>query len=98
VARVKVDEIKIDRRFVTAMGESKQALAVVRMTVGLAQSLDLRVIAEGVEFAAQAVTLAALGCHGAQGYHFFRPMDPDVARAVLLAAGATHPEDPAALN
>jgi diguanylate cyclase (GGDEF)-like protein len=97
VARVKVDEIKIDRRFVTAMDDSKQAMAVVRMTVGLAQSLDLRVIAEGVEFASQAVTLAALGCHGAQGYHFFRPMDPDVARNVLLAAAAP-PDTPVVLN
>lgn len=87
VARVTVDEIKIDRQFVIAMGSSRQAEAVVRMTVGLAHTLGLRAIAEGVETAQQRAELMKLGCHGAQGFFFYPPLDPDDAKAVLAARG-----------
>lgn len=87
VARVTVDEIKIDRQFVIAMGSSPQAEAVVRMTVGLAHTLGLRAIAEGVETAQQRAELVKLGCHGAQGYYFYPPLDPDDAKTVLAARG-----------
>ncbi|GAA3385731.1 hypothetical protein GCM10020369_20410 [Cryptosporangium minutisporangium] len=87
VARVTVDEIKIDRQFVIAMGSSRQAEAVVRMTVGLAQTLGLRAIAEGVETAQQRTELMKLGCHGAQGFFFYPPLDPDEAKSVLAGRG-----------
>jgi diguanylate cyclase (GGDEF)-like protein len=86
VARVTVDEIKIDRQFVAAMTSSPQAEAIVRMTVGLAQTLGLRTIAEGVETAEQRAELVKLGCHGAQGFYFYRPLDPEEAVLVLRAA------------
>ncbi|WP_084741481.1 putative bifunctional diguanylate cyclase/phosphodiesterase [Cryptosporangium aurantiacum] len=91
VARVTVDEIKIDRQFVIAMGSSRQAEAVVRMTVGLAQTLGLRAIAEGVETAQQRTELIKLGCHGAQGFFFYPPLDPDEAKTVLAGRGPGHP-------
>ncbi len=82
LARVKPDEVKIDRGFVAAMHSSREAAAIVRTTVELARSLGLRVIAEGVETAGQAAVLAQLGCHGAQGYHLYPPL---TARHTLTA-------------
>ena len=91
VARVTVDEIKIDRQFVAAMTSSRQAEAIVRMTVGLAQTLGLRTIAEGVETAEQRAELVKLGCQGAQGFYFYRPLDPDEAGEVLSRGGPDGP-------
>ena len=48
--------------------------AISRMVVGLAESMGLAVIAEGVELQAQADMLAHLGCHAYQGYLFGRPV------------------------
>jgi len=83
LARVPVDEVKVDRSFVMRMAESPQAAAIVRFTIGLGQELGLRVVAEGVETAAQRVALETLGCGAAQGYHFFKPMPADKIVAVL---------------
>ncbi|WP_420812788.1 putative bifunctional diguanylate cyclase/phosphodiesterase [Micromonospora zingiberis] len=83
LARVAVDELKVDRSFVLRMADSPEAAAIVRTTVGLAHELGLRVVAEGVETAAQRSALAELGCTAAQGYHFFKPMPADKIGAVL---------------
>ncbi|WSG10990.1 bifunctional diguanylate cyclase/phosphodiesterase [Micromonospora sp. NBC_01739] len=83
LARVAVDELKVDRSFVLRMGESPEAAAIVRLTVGMAHELGLRVVAEGVETAAQRSALTELGCTAAQGYHFFKPMPADKIAAVL---------------
>jgi diguanylate cyclase (GGDEF)-like protein len=90
LTRVHVDEVKIDRTFVARMVESPEALAIVRTTIDLARELGLRVIAEGVETAAQRVALADLGCDCAQGYHFAAPMAPEKIVGALgsLARGA----------
>jgi EAL domain-containing protein (putative c-di-GMP-specific phosphodiesterase class I) len=86
LARVKVDEVKIDQLFVAKMHSSPEAAAIVRTTVELARSLGLRVIAEGVETADQRAALAQLGCTGAQGYHLYPPMDPEKARLAMSVA------------
>ncbi|MFC0562617.1 putative bifunctional diguanylate cyclase/phosphodiesterase [Plantactinospora siamensis] len=83
LARVAVDELKVDRSFVMRMAESAEAAAIVRITVHLARELGLRVVAEGVETADQRAALAQLGCTAAQGYHFFKPMPADKIVAVL---------------
>ncbi|MEW2383170.1 GGDEF domain-containing phosphodiesterase [Micromonospora sp. NPDC047707] len=83
LTRIAVDELKVDRSFVIRMADSPEAAAIVRTTVGLAQELGLRVVAEGVETAEQRSALAALGCTAAQGYHFFKPMPADKIGAVL---------------
>jgi len=83
LARVPVDEVKVDRSFVMRMADSPQAAAIVRFTINLGQELGLRVVAEGVETAAQRAALENLGCAAAQGYHFFKPMPADKIVAVL---------------
>ena len=84
LTRVPVDEVKIDRAFVSRMVESPEAAAIVRITVDLGKRLGLRVIAEGVETAAQRAALRALGCGVAQGFHFYRPLSAERATRVLL--------------
>ncbi|WP_301548056.1 bifunctional diguanylate cyclase/phosphodiesterase [Micromonospora sp. C95] len=91
LARVTVDELKVDRSFVLQMADSPEAAAIVRSTVGLAHQLGLRVVAEGVETAAQRSALAELGCTAAQGYHFFKPMPADKIAAVLGSLRDTAP-------
>ena len=65
-----VDELKIDRRFVTGLGVRPQDEALVRAVLTLAADLGLRVVAEGVEKPAQARALVELGCGMAQGLLF----------------------------
>jgi diguanylate cyclase (GGDEF)-like protein len=69
-----VDELKIDRMFITNLPTDDAARHLVRGIVGLAHSLGLRVVAEGVETEAHAQILAELRCDRAQGYHYGRPM------------------------
>jgi diguanylate cyclase len=90
LTRISVDEVKVDRTFVRTMADSPEAAAIVRTTVELARELGLRVVAEGVETAAQRAALTALGCTAAQGFHFFKPMPAENVLAVLrsLAANA----------
>jgi EAL domain-containing protein (putative c-di-GMP-specific phosphodiesterase class I) len=72
--RLPVDELKIDKSFVETMLENPRSLAVVRAIVGLAEGLDLKVVAEGIETREQAAALRALGCRYGQGYCFARPL------------------------
>jgi len=83
LTRVRVDEVKVDRSFVSRMAESPEATAIVQTIVELARQLRLRVVAEGVETAEQRAVLTRLGCDSAQGYHFFRPMPPEKIVGVL---------------
>jgi diguanylate cyclase (GGDEF)-like protein len=71
-----VDELKIDRAFIARAELTGEDLALVRTIVELAQILGLRVVAEGIENAAQLAALRRLGCGYGQGYHLCRPADP----------------------
>ncbi|WP_345718671.1 EAL domain-containing protein [Kineosporia mesophila] len=73
--RYSFDFMKIDRSFVTPVGEDSRADAVVTAIVDLAHAHGMRVIAEGVESGRQARRLREIGCDYAQGYHFGRPGD-----------------------
>ena len=76
-----VDQLKIDRSFVTDLLEHPRNAAIVRSTVELAHSLDLEVVAEGVEDGATLDALREMGCEWVQGYHFTRPLPPDALLA-----------------
>jgi EAL domain-containing protein (putative c-di-GMP-specific phosphodiesterase class I) len=77
LARLPVDELKIDRSFVMRMAEDQSAAVIVRSTTELAQRLGLRVVAEGVENVEACEQLAAMGCEEAQGFYLQRPLPPD---------------------
>lgn len=90
--RFRLDNLKIDREFVTAMSETREDAALVEQIVALAHALGMRAVAEGVETAAQARQLTELGCDRAQGYQFSSPQPPDVIDR-LLARGHLEPGD-----
>ncbi|WP_152426648.1 putative bifunctional diguanylate cyclase/phosphodiesterase [Paramagnetospirillum caucaseum] len=82
------DMIKIDRSFVDSLHRGRGGEAIVRAVVGLARSLDLGVIAEGVETEAQKDFLTREGCDEMQGFLFSRPI-PAGAFLNLLRTAAT---------
>lgn len=71
--RLPLAQLKIDRSFVRDVLDDPNDAAIARTILQLAQSLDLNVVAEGVETAAQFEALRAMGCRLFQGYHFGRP-------------------------
>jgi diguanylate cyclase (GGDEF)-like protein len=75
--KMPIDELKIDRSFVSPMLQDESDLIIVRSTINLGHDLGLNVIAEGVEDSATLDRLATLGCDLAQGYHVSRPMPAD---------------------
>ena len=75
-----VDQIKIDRSFVAGLGHSPDAEAIVCAVIRLGRSLGLRVVAEGVETAAQCTFLQAEGCNAAQGFHIAPPLPRATSR------------------
>ncbi len=80
--------LKIDRSFVDGIPDNAGDVAIVRTILGMAESLQLRVIAEGIEQCAQADMLRAGGCQEAQGYYFGKPMPADGVEKMLLAGAA----------
>lgn len=76
--RLPLDELKIDRSFVSA--EESRSPLFVGAIVGLARELGLRVVAEGVDEAATLGVLAEMGCDLAQGYHLSAPLDAEGIR------------------
>jgi diguanylate cyclase (GGDEF)-like protein len=78
-----IDRLKIDRSFVVAMTSGDASRSLVSAILAIARTLDIDVVAEGVETAEQAQGLTALGCRGAQGYLFGRPMPAADVERVL---------------
>jgi diguanylate cyclase (GGDEF)-like protein/PAS domain S-box-containing protein len=72
--RLRLDQLKIDRSFVENILTDANDAAIAKMVIALAESLNLSVIAEGVEVDAQRAFLADLGCNLYQGYLFSRPL------------------------
>ena len=75
--RLPIDELKIDRSFVSPMLSDESDLIIVRSTINLGHDLGLTVVAEGVEDEATLHRLEGLGCDLAQGYHFSKPLSPE---------------------
>lgn len=72
--RFPVNTLKIDRTFVELMSSGGQNLEIIRTIILLAHTLNMSVVAEGVETHEQMSTLRQLGCEYAQGYFFSRPI------------------------
>ncbi len=87
--RFPIDVLKMDKSFLDDIPGDEQDEAVVRAIVDIGTTLQLQLIAEGVETGEQADALADLGCPFGQGYHFARPVPHD--DAVRLVAQPTLP-------
>lgn len=77
------DALKIDRSFVSKLGEGSEHVGMVSAIIAIARSFGMDVIAEGVETSAQLEQLQELGCHNIQGYYFSRPLPAADATAWL---------------
>lgn len=78
-----VDTLKIDRSLVAHIATNEGDAAISRTIVALAHNLNLRVVAEGIESAAQFNMLREFQCCDAQGFYFSRPLPPDRITALL---------------
>jgi diguanylate cyclase len=98
--RFPVDELKVDRSFVSNLGDDGQDQTLVAAMVAMGHALGLHVVAEGVETHAQMATLLTLGCRTAQGYLFAKPQSAEQVTTLLgtglpehlRRAAATHPD------
>jgi diguanylate cyclase (GGDEF)-like protein/PAS domain S-box-containing protein len=81
-----VDVLKIDRSFVEEIGRVPTDQAIVAAIIGMARSLGIATIAEGIETADQAAILRRLGCDRGQGFHFARPAPPSAVAGLLASA------------
>ena len=91
IKRLPVDELKIDRGFVSNMTRDRADAFIVRCAVDLGRNIGLRIVAEGVEDAETVEALRAQGCTHAQGFHFSRPAPGPELTARLRAGGAALP-------
>jgi EAL domain-containing protein (putative c-di-GMP-specific phosphodiesterase class I) len=82
--RLPVDELKIDRSFVSPMMHDESDMIIVRSTIHLGHDLGMKVIGEGVEDQGTLDRLAALGCDLIQGYHVSRPVPADAFTEWLI--------------
>jgi len=78
LTRFPVDCLKIDKSFIIGMSENKNNAVIARAIIGLAESLDIKVIAEGVETRESSSFLLEHGCHLHQGFLYSRPLPPEI--------------------
>jgi diguanylate cyclase (GGDEF)-like protein len=84
-----VDEVKIDRSFIMPVARTSRSTAIVRAVIDLAHSLELTVVAEGVEDEPTWTRLDELGCDEIQGYYLSRPLPPAELLAWLASLGSS---------
>jgi diguanylate cyclase len=84
--RLTFDTLKIDRSFISALGDARDTRPLVESILSIAQAFGLDAVAEGVETHAQLETLKSLGCEKVQGYLFSRPLPVFEVETVLKNA------------
>lgn len=81
--RFPLNELKIDRSFINRIESDRQSQEIVKTIITLAQTLNMDIVAEGVENQEQIEYLKTLNCHVAQGYFFSKPLSPNDAEIWL---------------
>ncbi|MGK7917143.1 MAG: EAL domain-containing protein [Prochloraceae cyanobacterium] len=85
--RFPVNNLKIDRSFISRIGENGENLEIVRAIVTLAHQLNMSVTPEGIETTVHLAQLRALGCEFGQGYLFSKPLAPKAAAQLIANSG-----------
>ncbi len=85
LSKLPLDTLKIDRTFVSDLTEAPEGLAQVSTIINLAHSLNLKVVAEGVETAEQARLLKMLGCNEMQGFYLSKPLPGNLFESRYLS-------------
>ena len=86
--KLPIDVIKVDRSFVHDIVSSAEKVELVRMIISLGQSLDIKIVAEGVETQEQLDKLQSLGCNYAQGFFLGVPMNAKLLAKLVESGGA----------
>lgn len=84
LARFPLDELKVDRAFIKDIETIPKQVTLIENIINLGKSLNMSVVAEGVETHQQATLLSNLNCDSIQGFHFFRPQPKHELEAVLV--------------
>ncbi|MFS0576175.1 EAL domain-containing protein [Sporosarcina sp. 179-K 3D1 HS] len=87
IKELPADTLKIDMSFIRDIHENEESRAIVKAIIALADTVGLRVIAEGVEYEEQAEILRSFGCLEAQGYLFSKPIPPEVCEQFMRRVG-----------
>jgi diguanylate cyclase (GGDEF)-like protein len=93
LSRLPLDELKIDRSFITRAHERRDDVTIIMSTIELAHSMGLKVVAEGVETQEAWNLLRRLGCDLVQGYFISKPLSPEDTVTFLRQAKAGQPAD-----
>ena len=83
LTQIPTDTLKVDKSFVISMGTREVDMVIVETIVALAHSLNMDVIAEGIEELEHVLKLRSLDCEYGQGYYFSKPLPKDVAEQLL---------------
>ena len=95
IRHVRVNRLKIDRSFAADLAKGESVVRLLRALVGLGHALDMEVVAEGVESAEAARTLADIGCDYLQGYYLSRPMTASAVMKLPFDTGSGFRSDTA---
>ncbi|MEQ9554221.1 MAG: EAL domain-containing protein [Rhodospirillales bacterium] len=96
LTRFPLDNLKVDRSFVTGLPDDRDASAVARAIISMAQNLNLHIIAEGIETENQVGFLHALGCQVGQGYLFSPPVSNEKFMELVRAGTSAFLKTPPA--
>ncbi|MCE7033133.1 EAL domain-containing protein [Lysobacter sp. GX 14042] len=89
--RLPANELKIDRGFVTELAQGNDDAAIISAIIALGKTLDMKIVAEGVESREQQELLTRLGCNTLQGYLLGRPMAPERLTQILAVPVSAAP-------
>ena len=82
--RFEINELKIDRSFVTDVTESEEGRSIVKAIIALSQALNIKIIAEGVETKEELDFMIENNCYYIQGYYFSKPLSSDKIKKLLF--------------
>lgn len=90
--RLPINRLKIDKSFIQDIPDDEEDIAIINAIIALAKSLNLDIIAEGIETSAQANFLMSKDCMSVQGHYYSHPIEKEKVQKVLLKLNAIFPQ------